>query len=84
MVEFVAGHRNSSSSVVGVIVMAYIMVCNVDTPPPPGEACPPQSVEYYQNFWDSGMTMAQTTELIGYVVLLWVVAYVFKEIRRVF
>ena len=64
--------------------MAYLMVCDVEVPPVPGESCPPESIQYYQNFWDSGLTMAQTTELVGLVVVLWVVAYVFTQVRRSF
>lgn len=64
--------------------MAYLMICNVETPPLPGQPCPPESIEYYQNFWDSGMTLDQTMELTGMVILLWVVAYVFTQVRRLF
>lgn len=64
--------------------MASIMVCNLEPAPSPGQPCPPEAIEYYQNFWDTGLTMAQTSELVGLVVLLWVVAYCWTVVRRVF
>lgn len=62
--------------------MAYLMVCNLEVPPVAPETCPPEAISYYQNFWDSGLTMAQTSELISGVVLLWVVAFVFVRVKR--
>lgn len=64
--------------------MPYLMVCNVETPPAAGEPCPPEAIQYYQNFWDTGMTLEQTMELTGLVVVLWVTAYVFTQVKRMF
>lgn len=64
--------------------MAYLMVCNLETPPVAPEVCPVENITYVQNFWDSGLTLEQTSELMGAVVLLWSVAYVFSRVKTMF
>lgn len=61
--------------------MAYLMVCNLDVPPVAPATCPVENITYVQNFWDSGMTLEQTSSLIGAVVLLWATAYVFTRVK---
>lgn len=63
---------------------AYIMVCNVETPPVPPATCAVENITYVPNFWDSGLTMDQLSELIGAVVLLWAIAYVFSRVKTMF
>lgn len=64
--------------------MAFLMVCNLDTPPVAPAACPVENITYIENFWDSGLTLEQTSELMGGVILLWVTAYLFTVLKRMF
>lgn len=64
--------------------MAFLVVCDLEVAPVPPATCPVENTIYIQNFWDSGLTLEQTSELIGAVVLLWAVAYVFSRVKAMF
>jgi hypothetical protein len=63
--------------------MPFLMVCDLAVAPVPPEVCPVDHVLYYQNFWDSGLTLDQTSALIGGVLALWAVAYIFTVLKRI-